>query len=94
MNAGSNQIPDVYQNVFKQHHSSIYGILNHESFENTNLPINPNLLNFNNPILEQKFNLTLYCNRHNKHKLSNEFKNNLLVFYLFLTIYIAILASF
>ncbi|CAG9318220.1 CHK1_2 [Blepharisma stoltei] len=88
-----NENGDIYQSVFKFHNSGIYGILNHESLECTNLPINSNLLHFTNKLLEEKYIQTLYCDRSDRNKVSNEFKSNLLIFYVFFTLYILILVT-
>lgn len=81
-------------NFFKQNRSTTYGILGHEDHESINIPINPNLLNFVSPIMEKSYIKGLYCDSRFPKSPSREFKNNLLYFYIYVTIYIAILIIF
>ncbi|CAG9331046.1 CHK1_6 [Blepharisma stoltei] len=79
--------------ISKQSNSPVYSILQHEEREVSYLPVSPNLLNFADKALNQKYIQTLYTCKDEISKPSAEFKSNLLMFYLFLSIYIVILIT-
>ena len=68
--------------IYNQVASSIYGLLDHEKQENENLPINPNSLQFKDKTLDEKLSESLYKDTKNP-GVSEEFKSNLLLFYIF-----------
>lgn len=76
--------------ISKQSKSVIYSILDHEFLENNRIPLNPNFLTFKDHLLEYRYRLALMCHRGNTIEKTKEYKNNLLVFYIFLTSYIII----
>ncbi|CAG9332374.1 unnamed protein product [Blepharisma stoltei] len=73
----------------KQASHSIYSILEYEEHQNPNLPINPNSLQYTEKGLNIKLRQFLYFDK-NHISISKEFKNNLMVFYIFLSSYLII----
>lgn len=74
----------------KQTNHAIYNVLGHGEHENLSFPINPNFLKYNEEIINLKYKEYLFFNKTNIKGLSKEFKNVLLVFYLFTTCYLII----
>jgi hypothetical protein len=95
MNRSYTKIGEVDINLYKDcKHSSHYSILDHENYEQSDLPCNPNTLFFKNSKIDRKLEKTLKVDKFSKKKLSGEFKHNLIVFYLFFNLFIAIFALF
>ena len=95
MNRSYSRIGDPDFNLYKDcKYSSHYKILNHESFEQNDLPYNPNTLFFKNNRLNMKLEKALKIDSFTKVSLSGEFKYNLIVFYIFVNIFILIFALF
>ncbi|CAG9314178.1 unnamed protein product [Blepharisma stoltei] len=90
----SSRSEPISPSIFLHHRPSTYGLLGHENHENQSIPINPNLLWFTSPYMEDKFIKSIYCDRKDHKTLSLEFRSTLLVFYLYLTLYITILIAF
>ncbi|CAG9332757.1 unnamed protein product [Blepharisma stoltei] len=78
---------------FKFAKSSLYSIADNESLESKRIPINPNLLTFNDKFLEKRFHQQHTCQKGVNKGPSSEFKNNMLIFFIFLFSYIAITIS-
>ncbi|CAG9310606.1 unnamed protein product [Blepharisma stoltei] len=94
LNSKSLELNVAEQGISKQSKSGIYAILDHGQHENSAIPLSPNLLSFNEKGLNKKYLQALYCLGENPRKLSQEFRNNLLIFYLFLALYIIAQAVF
>ncbi|CAG9320849.1 pde-4_2 [Blepharisma stoltei] len=75
---------------FRQTGHAIYSVLGHEEHESICFPINPNFISYKEKVLNQKYLESLCFHKHNDNNLSREYKNNLLIFYLFLTCYLVI----
>ena len=95
MNRSYSRIGDPDFNLYKDcKYSSHYKILEHENFEQTDLPYNPNTLYFKNNRLNKKLEKALKIDSFTKVSLSGEFKYNLIVFYIFFNIFILIFVLF
>ena len=70
-------------------HPSEYSMLKHESNELTLIPIDPNLLFFYDKASQLRYFKMLYINEATN-SVSKEFANNILNFYIFITIYFLI----
>lgn len=80
------------KNDLSLHHQakgSVYSLMDHENHENINLPVNPNLLTYNDKILNKKLERSLFSNPGNVSP-SLEFKNNLILFSIFHISYLSI----
>lgn len=75
-------------------YSSHYTILNHEYFEQYNLPYNPNTLAFKDKKLNRRLEKALRVDQGVRNKPSGEFKHNLIMFYIFLNGFIAVFLTF
>ncbi|CAG9330402.1 unnamed protein product [Blepharisma stoltei] len=85
---------EISPSLIFHHRPATYGFLGHESHEDPAIPINPNMLNFLSPLMEEKFIKGIYCDRKDSKMMSLEFRNQLMVFYIYLTLYITILVAF
>ena len=95
MNRSYSRIGDPDFNLYKDcKYPSHYSILEHENFEQSDLPYNPNTLYFKNNRLNKKLEKALKIDSFTKKNLSSEFKHNLIVFYIFVNIFILIFALF
>ena len=79
--------------ILSHSRSAIYQILGHEKYEAKNLPVDFNMLNFIEKNKSTKLTSSLYEDQERK-TLSDEFKNNLLYYFLFNFGYLLILVSF
>lgn len=78
-------------NLHSQSRNSVhYTILKHESNEFSSLPIDPNLLTFNDSEVNSKFLEALYLDSE-KFKISKEFAFNLLKFFIYLALTLTVL---
>mmetsp|Transcript_3892 Transcript_3892/g.3681 ORF Transcript_3892/g.3681 Transcript_3892/m.3681 type:complete len:135 (+) Transcript_3892:1-405(+) len=82
------------QGISKQSKSLTYIVLEHEEHENSHLPISPNLLTFRDKELNSKYLKTIYCHSNDSLSVSPDFKNTLLFFYLFYTLYLIVILTF
>ena len=72
--------------------TAMYALQHHEEYEHKTLPINPNSLEFTKTINDQLVS-SLYLDR-DSFSPSNEFKQNLTFFYIYLTLYLLTYLSF
>ena len=73
--------------------SGMYALQHHEEYESKALPINPNSLEFNRTVNDHLVS-SLYLDRDSSSLPSSEFKQNLVFFYIYLTIYLLVFLSF
>ena len=78
--------------VKRQATSGVYNLLQHRKNENAFINMNPNFLVFNDSSLEKKYINNLFCDKQTHSELSEDFKNNLLMFYVFMTGYVLVMA--
>lgn len=78
-------VPESELSVNRQSKSSIYHLLDHPKFENQNIPLNPNLILFNDRQLEIEYNRELYLDD-TSNRISEEFRMVLIYFYVALTL--------
>lgn len=79
--------------ILNHSRSGVYQILGHEKYEAKNLPVNFNVLNFIEKNKTTKLTSSLYEDQ-DKKSLSEEFKNNVLYYFVFYFLYFLILISF
>ena len=76
--------------VIKNYSSSIYSILSHKNTDIEKIPLSPNSLIFKDKNLEKKYFQTIYCSPDSLKSPSIEFKSNLIVFYLYFSLFVII----
>ena len=95
MDRSYSKIGDPELHLYKDcKYSSHYTILNHEKFEQNDLPYNPNTLFYREKRINRKLEKALRVDQTLKNKISGEFKHNLIVFYTFLNVFILIFLTF
>lgn len=73
--------------------SPMYAIQHHEEYEQKALPVNSNSLQFKK-VANEHLVACLYTDKDDITKASNEFKQNLILFYIYLTLYLSIFLGF
>ena len=95
MKKAYSKIPDSLGSFYNDcRNTSHYNILNYENFEPQSIPYNPNTLSFTDRLLNIKLTKLLYCDQEQPHKPSKEFKANLMIFFIFLNLFLAIMIAF
>jgi hypothetical protein len=83
MSNESSEAQDKILSPIQQSRSRLYQLFGHEDGEMSNLPIEPNLLDFKDPSLEKKFKESLFSYSKEPNKISPELSYNLLVFFVY-----------